>query len=436
MDFEFSHIGKFDHTAQDIAEHDELRGFMAARRQASAKHTRRVTEAARLYTDVMNGEVDPFLLKEAMNPRHEFAVLELAKRYPHLLDFQGGRPGHFGLRETMSVSDYTALFVDVLDRAFYGYYNITPVPNKPLVKQVPLRDFRTVKRFLEDGATTPLTIVKNGSSVPERAIGPETVVTYYPDMYAANGRINWRAMINDDLGIFQDLPKKFNIAALRAIQKFITGLYVQSSGLNTSLYNATFKNIINVANGASINNPSMTIQGLQDAFKVLARMLDADGQPIVLSGALYLWYGPALIAAAKNLQNQISNFIQTEGGTGNVQGFPVQFLQTNNWAVQGLNHIMDQYIPLVNTSSSANTCWGLTYDPNAQNRPSLEMGFLRGFETPQLYQKVPNTMRVGGGVDPMLGDWRSMDQEIKIITVFGGAAIDGRSTVASTGLNA
>jgi hypothetical protein len=61
------------------------------------------------------------------------------------------------------------------------------------------------------------------------------------------------------------------------------------------------------------------------------------------------------------------------------------------------------------------------------------MGFLTGFDTPQLYQKVPNTMRIGGGVDPTLGDWRSMDQELKIITVFGGTQIDGRSTVASTG---
>lgn len=430
---ELESLGAFDHTTQDVNEHSAVQGFMAARRNADGRHMRRVTEAARLYSDVLNGNEDPFLLKEAIQPRHEYAVMEIARRYPGLLDFSGGR---MGLRETMSVSDYTALFTDVLDRQFYGYYNITPVPNKPLVKQVSLRDFRTVKRFLEDGATTPLTIVKNGSSVPERAIGPETVVTYYPDLYAANGRINWRAMINDDLGIFQDLPKKFNIAALRAIQKFITGLYVQSTGLNTNLYKSAFTNQIITANGAATNNPALSIQGLQDAFKVLARMLDADGQPIVLSGSLYLWYGPALIATAKNLQNQISNFIQTEGGTGNAQGFPVQFVQVNNWAIQNMNHIMDQYIPIVITSAGVqNTAWGLMYDPNSQNRPALEMGFLRSFETPQLYQKVPNTMRVGGGVDPMLGDWRSMDQEIKIITVFGGTQVDGRSTVASTGQN-
>jgi len=77
--------------------------------------------------------------------------------------------------------------------------------------------------------------------------------------------------------------------------------------------------------------------------------------------------------------------------------------------------------------------WGITVDPQAQARPNTEVGFLNGFETPQIFQKVPNTMRVGGGVDQMMGDFYTMDQDMKIVTVMGGVQIDGRSTVASTG---
>lgn len=432
---ELRNLGQFDHTTQDVNAHEAVQGMMAARRNANAQHQRRVNEAARLMANVISGQEDPFLLKEAMFPKHDYAVLHLMEKYPGIFsNAYSDRTGRVGLRETMSVSDYTALSVDVLDRMFYGYYNVAPVANKALVKQVSLRDFRTVKRFIEDGATTPLTIVKNGSPNPERAIGPETVVTYFPDLYASNSRINWRAIINDDLGIFQDLPKKMAIQGIRAIQQFITGLYVQSSGLNTSLYKASFTNIINIANGAASNNPALSIQGIQDAFKVLAKMKDADGYPITLMGQLYLWYGPALVATANNLMNLLQSYIQVEGGTTNAQGFPAQFVNTNNWAVRNMVPIMDQFIPIVcTTATTQDTLWGLTYDPNAQNRPSLEMGFLSGFDTPQLYQKVPNTMRIGGGVDPTLGDWRSMDQELKIITVFGGTQIDGRSTVASTG---
>jgi hypothetical protein len=414
-----------------------VQGLVASNRRAGAAHQARVREAARLMTRVVRGQEDPFLLKEAMYPRHEYAVAHLLQHYPAIFDFQGGRNfagQRVGIRETMSVSDYTALYVDVLDRMFYGYYNAAPIPNKPLVAQRTLRDFRTVKRFIEDGMTTPLAIVKNGSSLPEAAIGPETVITYFPDLYAAKASINWRAIVNDDLGIFQDVPKKLSIRAQRAIHKFITGLYVQSNGLNTSLYKAGFTNLITTTYGADTNNPALSIQGLQDAFKVLARMLDADGQPIVLTGQLYLWHGPALIATAQNLMHMLTSHVSVAGGTVNAQGFPSQFVQVNNWAVQNMAMIMDQYIPIVcTTPTTQDTLWGLTYDPNSQARPSLEMGFLSSFETPQLYRKLPNTMRMGGGVDPTLGDFATMDQDMKIITVFGGTQVDGRTTVASTG---
>ena len=42
-------------------------------------------------------------------------------------------------------------------------------------------------------------------------------------------------------------------------------------------------------------------------------------------------------------------------------------------------------------------------------------------------------MRMGGAPEPMLGDFYTMDQDMKIVTVMGGVQIDGRSTVASTG---
>ena len=85
------------------------------------------------------------------------------------------------------------------------------------------------------------------------------------------------------------------------------------------------------------------------------------------------------------------------------------------------------------TAGVKDTAWGLMYDPNAQARPALEMGFLTGFDTVQIYQEVPNTMRVGGGVDPALGNFYTMNQNFKGLLVMGGTQIDGRSNVWSTG---
>lgn len=427
-----------------VAGHESMKGFdlMVQRRFEMP----RIRDAARLYADVLEGREDPLFFREAMRPTRGVFLQYLAEKYPGIVnpDFSD-RSGRVGLRETMSVTDYQALFVDVLDRIYYGFYNGYPIVNKPLVKVHPLRDFRVVSRYLLDGVVTPFVAMDAAAPPPQRAlIGPNpqdgspatstAPLQYQPELYQAMTSVNWRAFVNDDLGIFRDLANRLALAGNRGISKFITSLFFDSNGPNASLYQTGYHNIINRANGAASNNPALSIQGIQDALKVLANMRDSTGDPILITGTMYLVYGPALKATAMNLMNQISNWIQTEGGTGNTQGFPTQFLQTNNWAIRDMVNIMDPYIPIVVTGAASTSSWAIVVDPNSQNRPCVEVGFLNGFETPQIYQKLPNTQRMGGGVDAMMGDFYSMDQDMKIVGVFGGKAIDGRSTVASTGL--
>ena len=445
--FQFSNIGEVDAS---------MTGFARAARERSERWNRRVTEAARLYGDCLSGREDLYFWKQAMNPTHEVAVKHLSEKYPFLFppDSGGRRLGTnaaLGLRETMSVTDYQALFVDVLDRIYYGFYNAYPIVNKSMVRLHTLRDFRIVSRYLLDGVVTPLTSMDAAAPPPQRALygpvpqdgatyGPATgtaPIQYQPLLWQAMTSVNWRAFVNDDLGIFKDLANRLAIAANRGISKYITGLFLSSTGLNTSLYAAGYRNLITTTYGAASTNPPLSIQGIQDAMKILAGMRDSGGDPILITGKLICYYGPAYAATAKNLQNMLTSYVQVEGGTSySTEGFPAQFVQTANWAIQNMEWIMDPYMPIVMSGAAgniANTAWGIVVDPATQNRPAVELGFLQGFDTPQLYQKVPNTQRVGGGVEPMMGDFYTMDQDMKIVTVFAGKQIDGRSTVASTG---
>ena len=433
--------------------HGELDAIMLAegcvrQRIVTPGHSQRVIEAARLIADVMHGRAEPHLISQAYHPTSRWAMMELQEKYPGL-----AVEGHIGLRETMSYSDYSALTVDVLDRALYGYYTAAPITNLPLVKKVPLRDFRVVARYAIDQATKPWSRVYEDTALPaspsgagepptERSMqqaarevpGSTQRITYQPQLYQGKMAVNWRALVNDDLGIFQDQTNRLAIGGRRTVYSYITSLYVASTGPHPTLYNSTFGNLVTTAYGASSNNPPLSIQALQDAINVLERQLDLDGQPITFEGQLYLWYGPSLEVTAQNILKAVLADISVMGGTTNTQGFPSQRLQVNNWVVQNMKPIQDKYIRLVCTTSGVrDTMWGLTYDPGVQARPSLELGFLNGFDTPQLYQKLPNTMRVGGGVDPMLGDFYTMDQEFKGLLVMGGTQGDGRSTVSSTG---
>ena len=438
--------------------------FVAAQRNASLARKMRVTEAARLYSDVIQGHLDPVFLREAVMPRNEVFVAHLMERYPNLyMDDRSGR--HLlGLRETMSITDYQALYIDVLDRQYYGYYNAYPIVNKPLVKVHPLRDFRVVSRYLLDGAVSPyLPIGRNKSTqtsgggpagpMPETALsGPvpqdgstfpttnTAPIQYQPLAYGSSTAVNWGAFVNDDLGIFRDLPKRLAMQGNRGISRFITSFFFSSAGLNAGIFNAAYKNLITPTYGALATNPPISSQGLMDALKVLAGMLDSSGNPIMITGNMYLVHGPSQMAAANNAIKAVNMFVTNEGGTQTTSNsFIQQMLQVPNWVAQNITPIMDPYMPIVMAGAAGNiaqTAWALVVDPNTQERPGVEIGFLNGYETPQIFQKVPNTMRVGGGVDMMMGDYYSMDQEMKIIGVMGGTQIDGRSMVASTGANA
>ena len=94
---------------------------------------------------------------------------------------------------------------------------------------------------------------------------------------------------------------------------------------------------------------------------------------------------------------------------------------------------MNPYIPIVASSSNGNTSWFLFANPN-NGRPALEMAFLRGHEEPEIFMKTSNAQRIGGGMtDPMDGDFDTDSLQYKVRHVLGGARLDPKMTVASSG---
>jgi hypothetical protein len=426
---------------------DHTRGWQSMRRQANASHNRRVLEAGRLYADVISGKLEPLFLQEAMNPRREVFVAHLMENYPGLYP----RGGNMALRETMAVTDYQALFADVIDRLYYSNFAAWPITNMPVVMDKDLRDFRQVKRYMYDGLVTPYTGSDPGAPPPQQAmLGPApqngtipptpatstAAVTYSPLLYQASASINWAAFVGDDLGIFRDVPKRLAIKGNRGIAKFITQQYCDINGPNTStpsanpLFQSGYHNQLNIANGASANNARLTIDSLVDAYNILAGQLDATGDPIMIGGPMYLVYGPSDYGTAKNLQNALENFTTQQGGVpGTAQ--TGQMLRVKNWAMENLTLIYDPYLSLVATNNPHS--WFLACDPKSQERPGIEVGFLTGFKEPQLFTEIPTTQRMGGGPDPTMGNFWSNNQNMKIMGVMGASPIDGRSWVGSNG---
>lgn len=352
-------------------------------RRNSPQYTARLAEAAKLVADVMTGRQRPFRLMEAM-----------------------------------STSDFPQLFGDILDRQVLANYQETPTSWQNYCRRATVPDFRTVKRFRVDGGESYLEEVAQGAPYPEANVTDDEY-SYAVVKYGRRMPFTWESMVNDDLQALKDIPERFGRAARRSEERFATTLFVDTNGPHASLYTGGNANIVT-------GNPALSIAGLQTAFQVLGAMLDSGGDPIAID-AVELVVPPALEVTAQNILNATEIWATTAGGASG------QEIHTANWMRSRLRLSVNPYIPIVAATADGNTSWYLFANPNS-GRPALEMGFLRGHETPEIFMKSSNAQRVGGGMtDPMDGDFDTDSIDYKVRHVFGGSRIDPKMTVASEG---
>jgi hypothetical protein len=360
--------------------------------------------------------------KRTQNPAYRQRLLEAAKLYAQVL--KGDARAALTFTEAMTTSDFAFLFGDIIDRQILARYAAMPVQWDAVARRGRVRDFRSVKRFTLDGGEAVLTEVKQNTEYPAAAL-VDGSYSYSVKKYGRQIPLSWEDLVNDDLDAFRDLPDRLGRAAQRSEEKFATSLYAAASGPNSTFFASGNKNIVTA-------NPALSITGLQTAFTVLASQVDTDGAPIYIDGVV-LMVPPALEVVANNIINATQ--IVTAAGSGGANsdpGRPDQ-LMVANWMANRVKVVTNPWLPIISSTANGNTSWYLFANPDA-GRPAMEVGFLIGHEQPELFQKTPNAVRVGGGVAaPEDGDFDTDTVLWKLRHVFGGTLMDPKSGVASNG---
>jgi hypothetical protein len=351
------------------------------------------------------------------SPAYRQQITRVAEMYVAVL--RGNRRAALDFIEAMSTSDFSFLFGDVLDRQMLAKYQSTPVAWDMFAKRGTVRDFRTVKRFTLDGGEAILDQVNEQAEYPAAKLA-DGDYEYRVSKHGRRIALSWETMINDDLDAFRDLPTRLGNAARRSEERFATALFSSSTGPNSTFYASGNHNIVT-------GDPALSIDGLQTAYTVLASQVDTDGAPIYIDGTV-LVVPPALEVVARNIINATEILAAAGGGdgTGNSQ------LRTANWMQNKVRLVVNPWLPIIDTTHGS-TAWYLFADPNV-GRPAMEVGFLIGHDAPELFQKTPNAVRVGGGlIGPEEGDFDTDSAEWKLRHTFGGVLMDPKSSVASAG---
>lgn len=354
--------------------------------------------------------------------------------------FHGGGP----LREALSVSDFPNLFGDIIDRAILSNYRETPYSWNMYTKAASVNDFRPVKRFAVDYGTGRLSKVEMLTEYPESMLADRLLGEYNLAKFGRRMPFAWETMVNDDLNGLKDTPARFGRAVRRSEEYFVTSLFAN----NTTFFNSGNNNIVVPIAPYTATNPALTITALAQAMVIMAQQRDLDNEPIDIE-AVTLVVPPALKVTAQNILNADYFFANDQGGTVQTFGtdgiYNAQQLHVANWAKNIVRLAVNYYLPIVD-ASHGNTGWYLF--ANAESgRPAIEFGRLRGHETPELFMKSPNAIRIGEGsmgpgsgpgvgnslINPMEGDFDTDSIHYKVRHVFGGTLLDPKMAVYSNG---
>lgn len=363
------------------------------------------------------------------DPKYTRALAEATRLYADVLS---GRAPTWRLQEAMSTSDFNYLFADIIDRQMLGAYAEYPVMWSTIARRGTVRDFRTVRRYTLDGGEAVLGAVKELEEYPAASL-IDGKYEYNVKKYGRRLPFSWETFINDDLDALRDMPGRLARGARRSEERFATALYASSGGPNSTFFASGNANKLTVADvqavqgASSFTTTALTVEALQAGFTKLSKQTDPDGNPIYID-MVYLVVPPALEVVANNIIHATEILAATGGGpgTGNNQ------LRVANWMQNRVKPVVNPWLPIIDTTTG-NTAWYLFADPGV-GRPAMEVGFLSGHETPELFTKTPNAVRVGGGaVAPEDGDFDTDSVEHKVRHVFGGTLMDPKSALAATG---
>ena len=320
------------------------------------------------------------------------------------------------LRENAMRGDYPLLFADNLTREMRARYAEFPADWRAATKIAGLPDFRAKKIFPRGTIDQRWTAIPDGGPQPAitKTYSDQTAITYSVTAYGVHTAVNFQTLINDDMGIFDDIAGDMARGARR------TELFQWSS----SHWGASGPTGLTALTG----NPVLNVDGFRAAWKQLRKTVDANGEPIMIEAPI-LEVGPDLETTAFEIIKAVALKVHqdlTAAGTA---------FDTENWISRMVSQvIVNPYVPIIASTANSATSWCLLANAST-GQAAIEVGYLNGYEQPALLQKASDTLQAGGGAVPVnqFGNFDTSDIEFKGIHMMGAVIRDAKLGFRSNG---
>jgi hypothetical protein len=344
---------------------------------------------------------------------------------------RGDRKDKLKLQEGISTSDLPVQLAPTINKILLENYAVLPKVWDRFATRMVMDDFRPQQfmnlRYEDDGKDNGGDTFRDGSlpTVGEYDEYPTAgwfSVTEKSLAVKKSGqriRFSWEAIINDgNISLLERLPIELAQKAAGKEDEEVTKQLVAPGGINTANFNSGNANLLS-------GNPALTMLSLEAAIEHINKQ-SYNGNLITPITRFALVVPRSLeLTAQKILATQSVETSTTVGGvvtktiTGNPIGTQVEIV-VNDW--------------ITKINSGAGNYWFLLPIPGQSLNPSVALGFLRGYETPELRIKANGGTFLGGGDVPARdGSFDNDDFEMRIRHIATGGFLVPAGTLVSTG---
>jgi hypothetical protein len=344
---------------------------------------------------------------------------------------RGDRRDKLKLQEGISTSDLPIQLAPVINKILLQNYEATPKVWDTFATRLVVDDFRKQQylnlRYEDEGMDNQGDKFREGSlptvgeydEYPSAGFFSVTEADFAVKKAGQRVRFSWEAVVNDgNISLLERLPIELGLKAAGKEDEEVTKQLVASGGLNTTNFKSANNNLLS-------GNPALTLTSLEAAIEA-ANLQQYNGKLIQPVSRFALVVPRALELTAKKIlavqtveTSVTSGSILTKTITGNPIGTQVEIV-VNDW--------------ITKINSGAGAYWFLIPVPSATLNPSVVLGFLRGFEAPELRVKAAAGQYFGGGAVPEnYGSFDNDDWQMRIRHIATGGFFVPAGTIASTG---
>lgn len=344
---------------------------------------------------------------------------------------RGDRMDKLKLQEGIATSDLPVQLAPTLNKIMLEDYARQPKIWSSFATRMVVDDFRPVTfqalKYEDEGLDNQGDTFREGSlptvgeydEYPTAGWFNVTESTMSVKKAGQRIRFSWESIVNDgNIGLLERLPLELAQKAAGKEDEEVTKQLVSATGLNTANFKSANGNLL-AGNGA------LTLENLEAAIEA-ANLQSWNGRLITPVTRFALVIPRSLELTAKKIlaiqsveTAATSGSITTKTITGNPIGSQVEIV-VNDW--------------ITKVNPSAGNYWFLIPVPGQSLNPAVALGFLRGYETPELRVKANGGLYLGGGAVPAReGSFDNDDFEMRVRHIATGGFIVPAGTIASTG---